>query len=512
MSNPPTEVLIAGAGPTGLMLALWLTRLGVKVNIVDPKPGPTQETRAIAVQARTLEFYDQLGLGQEALSRGRHFDRVNLWTKGALRASVNFSDVGQVLTPHPYLYILTQDQNEAMLVAALEALGVQVDWQTELTDFRQDERGVSANLTRAGQTQTVQAAYLAGCDGAGSTVRRRLGVQLLGGTYSQRFFVADVIASGNLHEDDFNMSLDDDQFLAFFPMPGQHHHRIVGQLPPDAPRNLPARPSSFDVVRPQLDRQQIAEVQEVQWFSTYSVHHRVADEFQLGRVVLLGDAAHVHSPVGGQGMNTGLGDAVNAAWKLAEALRGRPAALATYGPERRPFAVSLVNTTDRVFSGVINPSALARIIRTGWMPVVLKLLSRVQAARRLLFLTASQLRIHYPGSPLSMGQAGRIGGGDRLPWVPTLSGRGAGSNFEALRSLSWQVHVYGAPSPELLSWCGQHELPLQVFGFGEEARCAGLQENAFYLVRPDGYVGLAAPEFERGVAEKYARRWLDNRS
>ena len=461
MSTRATQVLIAGAGPTGLMLALWLTRLGVKVKIVDPKSGPTQETRAIAVQARTLEFYDQLGLGEEALSRGRHFDQVNLWTRGTLRASVNVDDVGRVLTPHPYLYILTQDQNEAMLVAALGALGVNVDWHTELTDFRQDERGVSATLLQSGQSSSVRATYLAGCDGAGSAVRRRLGVELSGSTYPQRFFVADVIASGDLHQNDFNMSLDDDQFLAFFPMPGQHHHRIVGQLPPDAPRNLAARPSSFEVVRPQLDRQRIAEVETVQWFSTYNVHHRVADEFQLGRVLLLGDAAHVHSPVGGQGMNTGLGDAVNAAWKLAEALRGHPAALATYGPERRPFAVSLVNTTDRVFSGVINPSALARVLRTQLFPVVLKALSHVQALRRLLFLTASQLRIHYPDSPLSVGQAGRVRGGDRLPWMPD----GTGSNFTALSSLNWQVHVYGAPSPELLTWCGQHDLPLHVFGF-----------------------------------------------
>ena len=187
-----TDVLIAGAGPTGLMLALWLTRLGVRVRVVDPKPGPTKETRAIGVQARTLEFYDQLGIGKDALGRGHHFDAVNLWVRGRLKGQVRLQGVGEDHTPHPYLYILTQDQNEAMLLAHLEAHGSAVAWGTELTDFTQDERGVSATLRRGECTETVGAAYLAGCDGARSAVRHSLGVPFSGGTESQTFYVADV--------------------------------------------------------------------------------------------------------------------------------------------------------------------------------------------------------------------------------------------------------------------------------------------------------------------------------
>ncbi len=494
-----TQVLIAGAGPTGLMLALWLSKLGVRVKIVDPKPGPTQETRAIAVQARTLEFYDQLGLGEEARARGRDFHELSIWTGGHLRASVDLKGVGAGKTPHPNLYILTQDHNEALLVAALGAQGVEVSWETALSGFEQDENGVTARLMHAGQIQPVRATYLAGCDGASSTVRRQLGVELSGGTYAQRFYVADVTASGERRANDVNLSLDDDQFLAFFPMPGPHRWRIVGQLPPGA-----GTPATFETVRPQIEKQRVAEVEEVHWFSTYRVHHRVADTFQVGRAFLLGDAAHVHSPVGGQGMNTGLGDAVNLAWKLAQALRGRPAALASYGPERRPFALSLVSTTDRAFSGVVNPSPLARFIRTALIPDLIRVLTRPRAVRRLMFLTLSQLRIHYPNSPLSAGRAGTVRGGDRLPWVPD----DAGSNFTALGSLGWQVHVYGAASPELLTWCGQQDLPLHVFTHSTAARRAGLREDAFYLVRPDGHVGLAQPHFNRPAATTYAKRWL----
>lgn len=498
------EVLIAGAGPTGLLLALWLTRLGVRVLVVDPRAGPTTETRAIVVQARTLEFYDQLGLGGEALRRGHPATGLSLWSGGRRRAGVDLRGVGAGLTPHPGVLILTQDHNEALLLAQLGALGGGVQWRTALTALGQDAGGVTATLeTRpegGGQARTVRAAYLAGCDGAGSAVRHGLGVPLTGGTSPQRFYVADVTASGPLSEGRVNVSLDDDQFLAFFPLPGANHWRVVGQVPLGAGQEV-----AFGAVRPRIDASRVAHVTAAHWFSTYRVHHRVADRFQVGRVFLLGDAAHVHSPVGGQGMNTGLGDAANLAWKLAGVLRGAaPALLGSYGPERRPFAVSLVHTTDRVFSGVIRASPLARAVRTRAVPALLGVLTRPAAVRRWAFGRLSQLRVHYPDSPLSVGRAGRVRGGDRLPWVPL----GEGSNFDALRSLRWQLHVYGAPSPEVLAWCAAREVPLHAFAFTAAARRVGLARDACYLVRPDGYVGLAAPRFDPQQAATYAARWL----
>ncbi|CAA9572259.1 MAG: Putative monooxygenase STM1546 [uncultured Truepera sp.] len=495
-----TEVLIAGAGPTGLLLALWLTRLGVKARIVDPKPGPTEESRAIGVQARTMEFYDQLGLGAEALTRGRHFDAVNLWVQGRLRSQVRLRGVGDDLTPHPYLYILTQDQNETMLLEHLEKSGGAVAWRTELSGFTQDENGVSATLRRGDATETVHAAFLAGCDGARSTVRHGLSVPFTGGTQVQTFYVADVSVTGKLREGDMNLSLDDTHFSAFFPMPEPNRHRVVGQLPEGADEHV-----TFESVRPEVEAHGLARVGDVHWFSTYRSHHRVAERFRVGRAFLLGDAGHVHSPVGGQGMNTGLGDAANLAWKLAQALRGGDlAVLNTYETERRPFAVSLVNTTDRVFSGVVNPSALARFIRTWVVPAVLPILVRPRAVRRRMFLTVSQTRIHYPDSPLSTGQAGRVRGGDRLPWVPD----GASSNYGALKSLDWQLHVYGSLTSEVQTWCAAWGLPLHVFPFSRVARRAGLTQNALYLVRPDGYVGMAVPRFEQASLDAYAERWL----
>ncbi|MDB5965159.1 MAG: Pentachlorophenol monooxygenase [Polaromonas sp.] len=500
MQTDPTDVLIAGAGPTGLLLALWLTRLGVKVRICDGKTGPTTETRAIAVQARTMEFYDQLGLGREALARGRNFGALRLWLRGALAGSVQLGGVATGDTPHPYLYILTQDQNEAMLLAHLEALGGRVEWQTEVTSLAQTDDGVTATLSCGPERRKVRATWLAGCDGARSAVRHGLGIQLSGGTYERRFYVADVTAHGKLYADDVNVCMDDGEFIAFFPMREAHRHRIVGQLPPGAGAD-----AGFSAVRAQVEARDLSRIDQLHWFSTYQVHHRVADRFRRGRVFLLGDVGHVHSPLGGQGMNTGLGDAANLAWKLAQVAGGGDAALLdSYETERRPFAVSLVRTTDQAFNAIIGSSLRARLVRTVVIPWLLPVLTFPRAVRRLLFLRVSQILIRYRDSPLSQGRAGRVRGGDRLPWVPA----GKDGNFGALRSLRWQCHVYGEAPSGLAGWCAARGIALEEFAPSAEAARAGLARDAVYLVRPDGYVGLALPAFDAAVMDAYAARCL----
>ena len=357
---------------------------------------------------------------------------------------------------------------------------------------------MTTTLKRGEHIETLRALYLAGCDGAGSPVRRGLNIPMSGGTYAQRFFVADVTLSGKLRDENANMIMGGNGFIAFFPMGQPGRHRVIGQLSPEV-----AESATFETVRPQIEAGGLARVQAVNWFSSYRVHHRVANHFRLGRAFLLGDAGHVHTPVGGQGMNTGLGDAVNLAWKLAQAVRGQPEALATYEPERRPFALSLVNTTDRVFTGIVASSPLARLARLKLAPIIVALAGGSTMIRRLLFLTVSQTRLHYPHSPLSVGRAGKVRGGMRLPWVKFKEG----DNFAALRSLSWQMHVYGTPTPELLTWCGQHELPLHVFPFNSQAARAGLARDAVYLIRPDGYVGLAQLTLEAAALSAYAQRW-----
>jgi 2-polyprenyl-6-methoxyphenol hydroxylase-like FAD-dependent oxidoreductase len=500
-----TDVLIAGAGPTGLMLAAWLVRQGVTVRVVDIKSAPSPETRAIAVQARTLEFFDQLGLGKRAHADGREVHALDLWVRARHAARIRLGDFGRGLSPHPYAFILTQDRTEAMLLDDLRAHGVEVEWSTQLTALSQDQTGVSVTLQRAdGREESVRARYVGGCDGARSATRALIGARFPGGTYQHIFYVADVAATGGLVEGELNLCLDDDRLYAYFPMPDRDHYRIVGLVPEELVDR--ADDLDFEHVRPDIEAHFPVRVQSVSWFATYRIHHRVTHTWRNGRVFLAGDAAHVHSPVGGQGMNTGLGDAVNLGWKLAAVLRGEadPALLNTYQIERMPFARLLVQTTDRAFTQVVSPSRLARTVRTQLVPHLLPHLVRLPALQRLAFRTVSQIRIRYPDSPLSAGRAGRVRGGDRLPWVPLPRG---GSNFEPLTRLDWQVHVYGAPRADLRDWCARHQLPLEVFTFTREAMGrTGLARDAVYLVRPDGHVGLAAADFDAPKFEAYWQR------
>jgi hypothetical protein len=247
------------------------------------------------------------------------------------------------------------------------------------------------------------------------------------------------------------------------------------------------------------------DVKSVNWFSTYRVHHRVADHFRKDRAFLLGDAAHIHSPVGGQGMNTGIGDAVNLAWKLAAVLHGRakPSLLDSYEPERIAFARRLVATTDRAFTGVTSSGAVARLMRLRVAPLLAPLIFAFRTMRRFMFRTVSQTVVNYRGSSLSEGRAGPVHGGDRLPWVKMDGNNECKDNFASLTSLDWQMHVYGEATPQMRALCDERRLPLHVFPWRPEMKRAGLRRHAAYLVRPDGYVAMADAEGSAATVASY---------
>lgn len=495
-------VLIVGAGPTGLVLGLWLTRLGVRVRIVDRTAEPGTTSRALAVQARTLELYRQVGLADAVVAAGVKVAAANLWVGGAKAARIPLSRIGAGLSPFSFALIYPQDAHERLLIDRLAEAGVVVERRTELLRFEQHAAGVRAVLKRPdGSEEVCEADYLAGCDGAHSTVRETLGIGFPGGTYTGLFYVADVDAAGPAADDDIHVDIEEADFIAVFPLKGAGRLRLVGPLQWDPDREH--RELTFADVSPRAIQNLKLTVNRVNWFSTYRVHHRVAARFRDRRVFLLGDAAHVHSPVGGQGMNTGIGDAVNLAWKLAAVLHGGTPErlLDTYEPERIAFARRLVVTTDRVFTLITKPGRLARWVRTRLVPRVLPMLIRLAPVRRWLFRTVSQTGVNYRHSPLSAGTAGDIRGGDRLPWVETTPGP---DNFAPLTSLTWQVHVYGEPRYGVDDVCELFQLPLHVFGWRPAMRRAGLMRSALYLIRPDGYVALADP---RGDAERLRAYW-----
>jgi 2-polyprenyl-6-methoxyphenol hydroxylase-like FAD-dependent oxidoreductase len=502
-----TDVLIVGAGPTGLVLALWLTKQGVRVRIVDKTDAPGTTSRALAVQARTLELYRQLDLTDTVLDRGHKVAGINLWVRGEKKARVQFETIADELTPYgPFVF--PQDQHERLLIERLELLGVSVERSTELVNYSESADGLTATLTRAdGQEELCTASYLAGCDGARSIVRQSMGTGFPGGTYQQLFYVADIDAAGPALDGELHVDLDAADFLAVFPLKGAGRARLIGTVR-DARAAHPEALKFEDVSDRAINNMKV-QVRTVNWFSTYRVHHRVTERFRQGRVFLLGDAAHIHSPAGGQGMNTGIGDAVNLAWKLKSVLgRGATDALLdTYETERRSFALKLVSTTDKAFTLATAEGRPAKFIRTRIVPLVIPVLFKLPAARKYMFRAVSQIVITYRGSAISSGKAGDLRGGDRLPWAHTPGG----DNFDTFKPISWQVHVYGTPSPSLREWCKNVGLIFHAFPWHRSCERAGLICDAMYLLRPDMYIALASVNQEpEALRDYFARHGISN--
>jgi hypothetical protein len=302
--------------------------------------------------------------------------------------------------------------------------------------------------------------------------------------------VADVEATGQALNGELHVALDRTDFLVVFPLKGGRRARLIGTVRDEMQQRR--EDWSWNDVSKRVIEWISIDVKTVNWFSTYRVHHRVADHFRKDRMFLLGDAAHIHSPVGGQGMNTGIGDAVNLAWKLAAVLHGRAKAslLDSYEPERIAFARRLVATTDRAFTGVTSSGAMARFVRLRVAPRLFPLIVAFPTSRRVMFRTVSQTAVNYRGSNLSQGRAGAVHGGDRLPWVKMDWNKEYRDNFASLASLDWQMHVYGEAMPQMRATCEERRLPLHVFPWRPEMRRAGIRRNAAYLVRPDGYLAL----------------------
>jgi 2-polyprenyl-6-methoxyphenol hydroxylase-like FAD-dependent oxidoreductase len=493
-----TPVLIVGAGPSGLNLALALVRQNVPCRLISEAAGPGEESRAMVVQARTLEFYGQYGFAGEVVEQGIVAETAHVREGGSSGSrevlSISFKEMGAGLSPYPFALAYPQDDHERFLIGKLKEAGCEVEWGTKLTGFSEGENGISATIEHnTGRVEEAESAYICGCDGARSCVRETLHLGFPGGTYEQLFYVADVKISGGFSPDLF-INLGEHILTLMFPVRSSGMQRLIGLVPSELSHR---EQLVFEDIRTQVELLLDIKVTQVNWFCIYRVHRRVADRFRVGRAFLVGDAGHIHSPAGGQGMNTGIGDAVNLGWKIAHVLQKRAdvSLLDTYEPERIGFARSLVATTDRAFTGLVGEGVAGKFTRKIVAPLVFGVVTRFSLGRHAIFRTISQTRIHYPDSPLSQGIAGDVHGGDRLPWT----GAHAHDNFEPLRSLDWQAHVYGEVDKDLETACRELSLPLHAFALSDSTKDTGLKRGALYLVRPDGYVALAS--FKQSVSK-----------
>jgi 2-polyprenyl-6-methoxyphenol hydroxylase-like FAD-dependent oxidoreductase len=370
MSKVP--VLIVGAGPSGLNLSLALARRNVPHRLISDANGPGEHSRAMVVQARTLEFYGQFGFAKEVVNQGVIAERAHIREggksgRGREVMSISFQELGAGLSPYPFALAYPQDDHERFLIGKLKEAGIKVEWRTKLTSFREDENGINAFIEHNdGRKEEIETAYICGCDGARSCVRETLQLDFPGGTYQQLFYVADVKITRGFDRDLY-INLGEHILSLMFPVRSSGMQRLIGLVPPEiSDRDTLGFEDIRSHVEPLLD----VKVSEVNWFSTYRVHHRVADKFRVGRAFIVGDAAHIHSPAGGQGMNTGIGDAINLGWKLAHVLQGRadPSLLDSYEPETIGFARSLVSTTrprvHRYGDGRINRRVYEKVCRT----------------------------------------------------------------------------------------------------------------------------------------------------
>ncbi len=520
MVTRQTKVLIIGAGPTGLMMACQLARHKVPFVIIDKKEGITTETKALGVQSRTMEVYQQMGIAREALRRGSIGKAVNFLVKGKPIQRIHLAEIGKGLSPFPYIHILVQHENEAILEQFLTTENQSVTWNTSLQSLSQTETEVEAVLLdEHGEPFTVVAEWLVGADGASSMVRKQLGMAFQGDTHEQTFFVADCQVDWENADDELHICLEQKDFLAFFPMKGAGKFRIIGALPPEFENTKGIVFEDFitDITKEMsID----LKVRNTTWFQTYNIHHRVVSDFQRGRCFLAGDSAHIHSPAGGQGMNTGLLDAYNLAWKLALVVKEQAddSILKTYNEERLPFAQELVKSTDRAFSMIVSKNPITRFLRLNVFPSVFKTVSTQDRIREFAFKRVSQIGINYRDS--SINRDYKIDGfsnkapqaGDRFPYLETS----ASNSFKWLSGTAFKALYFFTERKEdtivrLKNYFDLSDLEIELLQFDKKRyeeyfEGLGIQEEAFFIVRPDMYIGYRSGGVDLMDLEVYFER------
>jgi len=522
MTTLQTKVLIIGAGPTGLMMACQLARHKVPFIIIDQKKGITKASKALAVQARTMEVYQQMGIAQEALRRGNIGRAVNFLVKGEAVRRIHLAEIGKGLSPFPYVHILPQNENEALLQQFLGTEQAKVVWSTQLESFTQSKQEVEAIIIdEQGERQTIIADWLVGADGARSMVRKELGMAFDGDTNEQTFFVADSQVEWEHEDEELYVCLDKEDFLAFFPMRGKGRFRIIGALPAEIE-------STEDLVFEELIKEILPKVninltiQKTDWFQTYKIHHRIAPDFQRERCFLVGDSAHIHSPVGGQGMNTGLLDAYNLAWKLALVVQGKAddSLLGSYTEERLPFAKELVKSTDKAFDMIVSPNPIVRFFRLNIFPSLFKVATTQDQIREFAFRRISQIGISYKGYSINREHktnaflAKAPNAGDRFPYIETEDG----NSFDWLTGTAFKVLYFYSTRKEkkivqLKNYFTLAKIEAELLQFDKERNSVyfeelGIKEDALFIVRPDMYIGYRSGGVDLLDLEVYFNRLL----
>jgi 2-polyprenyl-6-methoxyphenol hydroxylase-like FAD-dependent oxidoreductase len=498
-----TDVLIAGAGPVGLMMASELTRYGVSVRLVDKNTQRTDKSKAIVLWARTMELIDRiLPHGADRfIQAGLKAESVKILTG---KETIGRADMHEVDSKYKFVLMIPQSETERLLEEHLASYHVKAERQTELTDFSQTVDGVSCVLKHAdGTEETAEASWLIGADGAHSIVRRKLDKEFHGSTLLSDWMLADIHLTGVQGPPSINIFWHSDGILALFPLPGTRHRIIanVGESSgPVGEGNRPA-PTVEDIQRV-LDERGPGGIKtgEPVWLSNFSINERKVEDYRSGRVFVAGDAAHIHSPAGGQGMNTGMQDAFNLTWKLALVSRGicpPEPLLSSYSLERSPVAKVLLELTGRATAAALLQGGAKQYIRNHVASLVLGFAPVTHAMSNLL----SEITIGYPDSPLNAQTKHAHDGvkvGKRAPIRPNEEPVGSGN------------------SPRFALFTESNNMPeglLQKYAsILEGTPRAPFSSDSLSLVRPDGYVALSTKSGDWSAVEAYLNQFLSKAS
>jgi 2-polyprenyl-6-methoxyphenol hydroxylase-like FAD-dependent oxidoreductase len=478
------DVLIVGAGPVGLFLANECARRGLRVRIIEARPSQSIHSKALAIFPRTLEIFDMAGVAAPFLEAANRVTSVAVIAHQRKLAHMPFTPEE---SPYPFIAMVPQDVTEKLLVEELDRRGRAVEYNTSFVSAQPQDGHVSVLVEHNGERNTLRASFVVGCDGAHSAVRHALGLPFEGAQYESTFMLADVETNPEL--DGHQLQLCPSEFgpLAIFPMSATRRRIVatVEQPDGDAP--------SLELVKKALGERGPSGIQAhaLHWSGYFRIHRRHVSRLRAGRIFIAGDAAHIHSPFGGQGMNTGLHDVWNLAWKLDFFIQGHGTEqlLDSYSAERIPVIKSVIETTDFLTKAMGTPNKLAQTLRDTVIPLV----SRLAPFQHAFIQRLSELGIAYPGSPIIEGP------GERYLDNSMRGGNGISRRFLLV------INADGQPSVEAAArqFCQSFEVVVEL---------RPSSQGGIRLVRPDGYVAYSDHHSDNVGAFNFMRSLLERQT
>jgi 2-polyprenyl-6-methoxyphenol hydroxylase-like FAD-dependent oxidoreductase len=504
-SEQQSPVIIVGAGPTGLTMALFLERFNVPFRIIDQGMSSSDKSKALVVQARSLELFQQLGIDQKAIEKSHGISDFSFFSKGKKVGRIRLTDEKDESTPFPFAAIIPQDMTEKIMIEELELKGVKIEWNVALKEVRKLDQGVEVDLQKNdGSIEKTSALYLVGADGAHSVVRKNMNTDFVGGSYESSFMLTDVEVEWKNDSKGLSFMFEQDFFCLFFPYNDSNRYRIIALIPEVKEE------ADFDFLKNFLESKLSIDIKisEPAWTSAYTVHHRCVEHFREGALFLAGDAAHIHSPAGGQGMNTGIQDAHNLAWKLAMVIQGKAdeKLLDTYHLERWRVAQHLVHGTDRGFKLMTDNHPMVAWVRNNIFVNIIGTIFSVDRLKHDLFHFISQTGINYEHhyADLNDVEHDLLKAGDRLPWCKQALGDGR-NIYDLIAPDSYQVLLFDMgidyDVEEVQDMYKEHEGVLNVhrFHIAEELdlfSCYHIYNTMFVLVRPDMHIACVGRDLE----------------